>query len=131
MPSGPTHVVAGAFSYAALALSQHTPPDLALAGAAVAGLAALGPDLDLPGSTASRVLWPITYPTALLLGWVFGHRGGTHSALAALAVSCAAWQTLPLTLAAGVVLGWWSHLVLDAFDPRSRRGIPWLWPLSR
>lgn len=131
MPSGKTHLTSAALTYAALALSQQAPAELVVAGAAVAGLAALGPDLDLPGSSASRLFWPITYPVALLLGWTFGHRGGTHSALAALAVSYAAWQLIPVTLAAAVALGWWSHILLDAVDPRSKRGVPWLWPFGR
>ena len=124
MPSGKAHTAVAALTYAALALAQHTPPELTLAGAAVAGLAALGPDLDLPGSTASRLFWPLTAPLAWLLSRFFTHRGTIHGLAVALLVAAVAWHFLPVAFAVAITWGWCSHLLLDAGQPA---GIP-TWP---
>lgn len=100
----------------------------ALAGAPIAALAALLPDLDDPGSTLGALLprwWHRLTP---------GHRGCTHSLLAVALVTLLV-HTLAgavglggLTLTVLVAAGMLSHLAADAVTDR---GVPLLWPLRQ
>ena len=118
-----THLTAGACLGAVLA-PQH--PALWALGA----VGALLPDLDSPKTTIGRLVPPVSWLINKLLGWNAphpdGHRGGTHSLLAVVAVSLLARHALGPT--AGWVLagGYVSHLLLDQL---TIQGIRWLWPM--
>jgi membrane-bound metal-dependent hydrolase YbcI (DUF457 family) len=124
MPSGPTHSAVAALAYAGLAYHLGTPLEDAAPGVILASLAGLAPDLDRPGSAASRSLWPLTYPLSLILFRLCGHRGFFHSIALACAVSIAGYALLPPFPAGALALGWWSHILLDSV---SRRGVPLAW----
>ncbi len=121
MPNAKAHATAAVLSYAGLAAAQGVTLDTLAAGCAVAGLAALAPDLDRPGSCASRLVWPITMPLAWVLYRLFGHRGFVHSAALLGMVTLLAWYALPFAFAGAVALGVWSHWLLDALTPA---GVP-------
>jgi inner membrane protein len=125
---GHSHVIIGAAAGVVTARILHADD---LAGALVAGVAALVPDIDTPESTFGRHLphwWHALTP---------GHRGLTHSlafcaALGALAREA---QTLVIgrppaswLLTAAVVVGALSHLAADAVTDH---GVPLFWPVWR
>lgn len=90
---------------------------------ALAAVASLLPDIDLPPSRMGRLFWFISVP----LERRFGHRTLTHSAVGLLAVAALAaplWLLNPLYFWA-VVGGYWSHLWLDMLNIR---GIDLFWP---
>lgn len=91
---------------------------------ALAAIAGLAPDLDHPDAKLSRVwcMRPVSAVASRL-----GHRGATHSVLAATGAGAAA-ATLGVWAGAAVAAGWASHLVLDVV---TGRGCPLLWPVSR
>lgn len=129
--TGRTHLLAGAAAGAAfLSLRGAGAPDPGGAAAALgaACLGALLPDIDHPGSLLSRGAGPAGAVPGLFLR----HRGPTHSLAAALAAwagaswLCAA-RGLPAAAALAALLGYLSHLLLDALTPG---GVPLLWPLS-
>jgi len=98
-----------------------------VASAAVAGVAALLPDLDATRSKVGR-LFPV-------LSWVIkkvaGHRGPLHSLLGAAGIYVLANAFLHAParfLIPAIVVGYLSHVVLDSFTPQ---GCPWLWPLNK
>lgn len=109
----------------------------------VAGLGALLPDLDAKGSAAKYLSFNVTlggirfhvtplFTPAILLHRAFGHRGFLHSLLgfAAFAVLIGvpvAWF-LSAPAAVALLLGWASHLVLDAC---TKSGVPLWWPRKR
>jgi membrane-bound metal-dependent hydrolase YbcI (DUF457 family) len=79
---GVSHALTGALAWSALQVVNPQPTPVLVAGLAVTAGAALLPDLDHPGSTATRCLGPLTR----VLGRVVqvlsgGHRRGTHSLL--------------------------------------------------
>jgi inner membrane protein len=78
--TGTTHVAAGALIGAALAPRTGT-----VVAATLAGVAALLPDIDEPGSTLGS---KVPLVSSLVHG-VFGHRGMTHTAFFA---ALAAWE---------------------------------------
>jgi inner membrane protein len=93
-------------------------------GAVPLGLAALGallPDIDHPASWVGRR----TRPFSALVAALCGHRGLTHSTLAAAA---AVWLLLAGGPAAPLAVGYLSHLAGDFLTPR---GLPLAWPLKR
>ncbi len=121
-----SHFLAGASAGAWLAAGAR-PETLALA-AGVAGVAALLPDIDSPRSyIGSKV------PASVAVKLVAGHRGVFHSLLAAVAFGLAFFLYLHfkarayMFLAFPFVLGYISHLLLDALTPG---GVPFLWPLK-
>lgn len=129
--TGRTHLLAGVAAGAAL-LSLRGAGAIGPGGAAAAlGAACLGallPDIDHPGSLLSRGAGPLGAAPGLFLR----HRGPTHSLAAALAAwAGAAWlcaaRGLPAAAALAALLGYLSHLALDALTPG---GAPLLWPLS-
>jgi hypothetical protein len=90
---------------------------------ALAALASLLPDIDLPPSKIGRLFWFVSVP----LERRFGHRTLTHSAVMVLAVAVLSW---PLTLIQPlywgcVVGGYWSHLWIDMLNIR---GVDLFWP---
>ena len=101
-----------------------TPIDLGIA--TISGLA---PDLDTPKSSIGKRLPFISHP----LGMIVGHRGLTHSLLAAtLCVFGIVWgigvqQSQPLyhLLLLPFLIGYLSHLIGDMMNPS---GVPLLWP---
>ncbi|WP_168185907.1 metal-dependent hydrolase [Magnetospirillum sp. ME-1] len=106
---------------------------LADASLVLAGvIGALLPDLDHPKSTAGSMLPFVSVP----LSAMFGHRGATHSLLAAglcFALGTAAAQAVPSihslpAFALGLAIGWLSHLAADMLNPA---GAPLLWPHPR
>lgn len=78
------------------------------------------PDIDHPQSSVGSKVKFISYPLSL----VFGHRGITHSLLA---IALIVWglyellyiqsQSFYVYLAAPVLLGYLSHVIIDAFSP--------------
>jgi inner membrane protein len=125
---GHSHVLIGAAAGVITARVLHADD---LAGALVAGFAALVPDIDTPESTVGRWLprwWHALTP---------GHRGLTHSLLACAVLGVLAYeaQTLvlgrppaSLLLTAAVLVGALSHLAADGVTDH---GVPLLWPLWR
>ena len=90
-----------------------------------AGLGGLLPDMDHPESVVGRRARLISLP----LSAIFGHRGFTHSLLAAMLVGLSLWH-LPLNSASfwlPVCVGYLSHLLGDAL---SASGVPLFYPLS-
>lgn len=117
-----THFLAGAALGLAWA-SYAAEPATALKVAAVAGTAALLPDLDDPRSRLGRKVAPVSFAAKV----VFGHRGALHSLLGVLGAFLLAKLAVPWA-AVPVLLGYLSHLVVDSLNPA---GIPWLWPVVR
>ena len=97
----------------------------------IACLAALGPDIDHPRATITRLLGPITRGiNKLLLAMGVKHRGFTHSlaatGLVAFAfIACVLYWHLAPWVAVAVVAGWLSHSVIDAIG---KRKVQFLWP---
>ncbi len=124
MPNARAHATAAILAYAGLAATQGVALDTLAAGCAVAAVCSLLPDLDRPGSCASRLVWPLTYPLSLLLGWAFGHRGAVHALATAGIFAALLFPVVPEPFWAAAVWGWLSHIGLDAVTPA---GVP-LWP---
>ena len=147
---GRTHIVSAQVAW--LVAAPHYLDDTwkLVAGTVVAGLAALGPDLDHGGSTASRLLFWL--PDGLnrvghvlfrvrrrrlgdrigqLLG---GHRQGAHSLLSIVAVFWLSMLTLLLPWLGGlwlpfaITLGWAAHIAGDCL---TQHGVGLLWPYTR
>lgn len=119
---GATHIIFGAclgYATSYLMPSPHAP--LVVATASAAG--ALLPDVDHPGSSFGRRIKPIS----LLISAIFGHRGITHSLLAAMALGLLLFFKVELMpdWALGLVIGYLSHLIGDWMTPS---GVPLLWP---
>jgi inner membrane protein len=128
-----THVAAGAASALALSNLLHAPATqttMFLAGGVLGGLL---PDIDHPASSLGRRVLPLS----MMLAAIFGHRGITHSLIAAVVVSLAAWYSLhgldwrpghsaPFVL--GLSAGYLSHLLADWL---TNTGVPLLWPMKR
>lgn len=144
---GPTHL--GAALAAAVWSGMREPAALA-----AAGIGALLPDLDRPGSLAGRLVPGSSLGRigrfaagALLayLGWMerdravlicgllvaaagaLEHRGFLHS-LAALVLAWWAAGRIGVGAEPALALGWGSHLALDLLTPA---GVPLLWPWGR
>ena len=128
-----THLVGGVASLALLGaapamLSTETLGPAVLAAA----LGSLLPDLDAADSRIKRLdvggIAPFALP-ALVLHRAFGHRGALHSLLGLLAAGLLVALPLGSVLGAApawaLLLGYASHLVLDAC---TRSGVPLLWP---
>ena len=118
---GKTHLLIGIAS--GMAVSSATGLPL-WTGAALGALGGLLPDIDHPQSYISSFI-PFGF---LVGGLVGGHRGITHTALAALALAGVAFyagveQAMILAFAAGYV----SHLIADMTTPS---GVPMLLPVT-
>ena len=116
-----THVAFASFLYLGGATLFGYKPD-PISGA-LAAVASLLPDIDLPPSKIGRLFWFVSVP----LERRFGHRTLTHSFVMVLAVAVLSW---PLTLIAPlywgcVVGGYGSHLWIDMLNIR---GVDLFWP---
>lgn len=109
----PTHLIGG---LTACALVSTEPSALIVAGAA-----SLLPDIDKINSKIGRKLPVLSIPINI----IFGHRGFTHSLLAAGLLYYLSLQFLPEYVLI-VTIGYLSHLLLDSLNPM---GVAWLWPL--
>lgn len=123
----PTHVMLGVSSYiVAAAFTPEIFPVTAVTIAA-ASLGSLAPDLDHPSSWLGKRMFFISLPLAGLLG----HRGLTHSLIAAISVTAGlGWylqtgHTSPWMVA--FLLGYLLHLLGDW----NTGGVPLLWPSPR
>lgn len=88
-------------------------------------LGALLPDLDHPDSRLGRAFRVLSVPLSRL----FGHRGFTHSLLAAGLLEFGLRQgvpQLPGALREALLIGYLSHIAADMLTPA---GVPLLWPL--
>lgn len=130
---GPTHALAGACTASVfLAFTiPHQYPLLALS--AVAGFAALWPDVDGSESTFENItilgFKPFEFP-AFITDKLFKHRGFLHSLLAVLLLAfilLGFFPKLPKEIVIATLLGYTSHLVTDALTPQ---GIAWFYPLE-
>lgn len=117
---GSTHSSAGVALAVALAINAHQPMLAILGLAVVGGIAALAPDIDHPKSTLGR--------RVMLGALIFHHRGFLHSPLALALLGLACWHFLSALLGLVIVVGYGSHLLLDALNPQ---GIPLLYPSGR
>lgn len=120
--TGVTHALAGAVVGAAI--SRHP------LGTVLGAVAALVPDIDEPKSTlGSRV--PLLSAICKL---ALGHRGVTHTVIAAalislLGIAAAPYVGLSSTLCAVITfLSASSHVILDSLTPNGTQA---LWPLER
>lgn len=117
----PTHVAFASTLYLTGATLIDYTPDLI--GWAIACIASLGPDIDLPTSRLGRMLFFIS----TRLEKRFGHRTLTHSAAGLAVVMVLAAPMLfvrPLWYWC-VVGGYWSHIWLDMMNIR---GVDLFWP---
>lgn len=121
---GDSHLIFGMAFLAAANLTPVVDLDAVTLAAAAAG--SLLPDIDHPGSALGRRVRPLSD----VVGLVLGHRGLTHSLLAALAcVVAAVWFGLrDADLAVALALGYLSHLFGDWLTPS---GVPLQWPNRR
>jgi inner membrane protein len=119
-----SHVLLGVSGWLGFCKLGQIPPEILATAAAAFG--SLLPDIDHPQSFLGRRLWFIALPLAALIG----HRGLTHSLMAA---SVGAWL-LSVGLEAdramvqGLAFGYLSHLAGDWLTPA---GVPLLWPWRR
>ncbi len=111
-----THMVTGMV----VAVFAGQPP----AGVIISGVASLLPDIDSQNSKLGRMLPILSIPINL----VFGHRGMFHSLLAALIISFLSLKFLPAYIAISIIIGYLSHLFMDALTPSK---IPLLWPYAK
>lgn len=123
----PTHVMLGVAGYLGAAPVAPEALPLQAAPLVAAALGSLAPDIDDPKSWLGRRLFFVSAPLAA----VVGHRGITHSLIAAAAATAGlayyfqAGFTAPW--AAAFLLGYLSHLFADW----NTGGIPLLWPSIR
>ncbi|OIO82647.1 MAG: hypothetical protein AUJ88_01575 [Gallionellaceae bacterium CG1_02_56_997] len=128
-----THAAAGATSALLVAQHLHAGPiqTLLVLSGGVAG--SYLPDIDHPKSAfGSRVL-----PLSLPISAIFGHRGITHSLIAAVAISGLLWwvfqranwhEGIAVPVLVGIAVGYLSHLLGDWL---TNSGVPLLWPSKR
>lgn len=128
--TGRTHVLAGVVSAVAFLTVQCVDAFGPRGVAAAVGGACLGallPNVDRLRSMAGRG----THPPGVVPSMVLPRRGPAHSlVVAAAACAGASWLCVARGLHAvtwfAVLLGYLSHLVLDALTPG---GVPFFWPL--
>lgn len=122
---GRTHAATGAAAGTASGLAAGLRPGHGLlVWTAVTALAALGPDLDHPGSYLGRRVVPLSWLVGKLAG---GHRAGTHSLAGTAVVLLLALWLVPW-LAVPVGLGWLVHI---AGDWLTLGGVPWFYPFRK
>jgi membrane-bound metal-dependent hydrolase YbcI (DUF457 family) len=132
---GRTHELVGSAAWlgamAAIPALGHLGWTAAIGGAGLAYTAGLGPDIDHPRATITRMLGPVTKGiNKLLLAMGVKHRGFTHSffatGLVALVMfSCVTFLHLVPWIAMAVTIGWLSHSLIDAIG---KRKVQFLWP---
>ena len=119
-----SHVAIGLAAWVCAAPLLHLAPfDPASLALAVAG--SLLPDVDHPRSWLGRRLGPVSRGLAAMLG----HRGVTHSALAAAGLAALRSHAGARRAAvAALAVGYLSHLAADMLTPQ---GLRLAWPLRR
>ena len=119
-----SHAVIGVAAWTWVAPHLGLPP-LDPAALALACVGALLPDIDHPRSWVGLRLGIVSRPLAAALG----HRGVTHSLLAAAAcLLLLRGEGASRAFAAPLVVGYLSHLLADLLTPG---GLPLAWPLRR
>lgn len=121
-----------AFSHVATGLSvwsvasQYTSLEPTAGGMLAVILGSLLPDIDHPKSWLGRRLWFISAPLSLLIG----HRGLTHSLLAAAALTfmLIVYGEIAGYLVASLCIGYLTHM---AGDFVTKGGIPVFWPVKQ
>lgn len=89
---------------------------------AAGALGSLLPDIDHPSSTFGKRIKPLSN----LIGYVFGHRGITHSLIAVFVLSTLLAERAHIPAwGVGLIVGYLSHLLGDWLTPA---GIPLFWP---
>jgi len=122
---GPTHAATGAAAWIVLGPAAGVHPAAVAATIPLAALAALGPDIDHPKATISRILPFIAWP----LQKVTTHRVEMHSLAVALLVVGALFPVGGLAVTGAVAVGWvLGHIGADCLTDR---GCALLWPLTR
>lgn len=129
--NGRNHALSGLLAWLAIAppvteaMGERLGLPVLAAGALVSAGAAVLPDIDHPGSSASRTFGPASQLTALGVGTLAGgHRQRTHSLAFVAAIGCAsalAGATGPW--GAGVTVGVAVALVVRLIGPRPWRGV--------
>lgn len=117
-----THIIFGVGCSMITAHLLRLPVDQTIVVTAAGAIGSLLPDIDHPSSTFGRKIKPISN----IIGYIFGHRGITHSlvAVAVLATLLADHAHVP-NWGLGLVVGYLSHLLGDWLTPF---GIPLFWP---
>lgn len=143
---GRTHIISGQVAWMAIAPIYVDETWKLIAGIAVAGFAALGPDIDSGGSTICRLLFWFPDGVNRVLHWLFrvrrrrvgdriagllgGHRFGAHSVASCFAVFWLFALTVPFVdgwwFTMAITLGWVMHIVGDCAT-ESGVGIGWPW----
>ncbi len=118
----PSHVAIGLMAATATGTIVGQPLDLFAAAMAAAG--SLAPDIDHPRSWVGRRLPFLSRP----LGMLIGHRGLTHSLVAAITASVGLSLATPPAWGQAFLVGYLSHL---GGDLATSSGIPLLWPWRR
>ena len=104
-----------------------------LGGWGLAYTAGLGPDIDHPNATITKMLGPVTRGIHNLLSALgVKHRGMTHSFFAAgfvalLLAACVLYWHLQPWVAAAIVIGWLSHSLIDGIG---KQKVQYFWPLK-
>lgn len=120
-----SHVMIGVAGYTTLVSMSHGTLPLDPLTISVAALGSLAPDLDHPRSWLGGRLFFISLPLSALCG----HRGITHSLMAALTTTVTLWWYIAsssnLPWLSAFLLGYMLHLFADW---NTNSGIPLLWP---
>lgn len=132
-----SHAPSGAAAWLPLGVVLGVPTTTNLGLALVAGIAALLPDMDHPSSVLPRAFPGGRFLARRIADFTGGHRHGTHTLLAAIAVAAMAWWTAyiltPLgaaqaaVLAAAIGVGYLAHILGDCL---TLSGVPVLLPFS-
>lgn len=137
---GDTHFLSGAATWVGgCGLIAHTglvDPGLAvsLGGAILCAVGALGPDIDHPRSTISRIGGVVTGALSWLVRCAAGHRDATHYGITAVVAGLVSGLLVCLAdpscwwVGAAVGAGWLVHILGDALTPE---GVPLWGPWSR
>jgi inner membrane protein len=127
---GRTHVYAGVFSGFSYLLATGAPLHAYPAALGAAALASLLPDVDEQRSQAAHALLVGGVVAGAALKRTVGHRTFTHSILVLGLLTLGVhlfWPAMAVSTVMAGVLGFASHLVLDAFTPE---GVELLWPIE-
>lgn len=121
-----THVLTGVATYVGISTLPGVDLPVEIATVAAASLGSLAPDIDDPRSWIGRRLFFISAPLLAILG----HRGFTHSLIAAVLVTAGLSWYFSISVqawAAAFLIGYLVHLAGDW----STGGVPLLWPAER
>lgn len=123
--TGKTHIIGGILAETLFLEAAKSDTKMMAACVAVAGFAALIPDIDCPTSTIGKPLFFLSMPINKLCG----HRGFFHAPFLYLILWIAAWTATRHNIFVNAAfIGIASHLLLDSCNPS---GIPWLYPFSK